>query len=195
MQRKTTKEILAESFKELAEKKPINKITIADITGNCGMTPPTFYRYYKDKYDMISWIYMTGLQKITEQIGCDGYGWQDAVRDIGRFRVENRSYALNAIKHTRGRDAFAGTMGQIHAEALTNVVQKSFPGKELPLDIVTMIKVFSYGVCRLSIEWLLDPPPLTPEKCAELSANCMPEGLKPYLDPNAAAAHYNPPKM
>lgn len=32
MKRKTAKEILAESFREVAEKKPIDKITIKDIT-------------------------------------------------------------------------------------------------------------------------------------------------------------------
>lgn len=44
MKRKTTKEILAESFHELAELKPIDKITIQDIVDNCGYSPATFYR-------------------------------------------------------------------------------------------------------------------------------------------------------
>ena len=34
MKRKTAKEILAESFRELAEKKDIDKITVKDITSN-----------------------------------------------------------------------------------------------------------------------------------------------------------------
>ncbi|MBO5556232.1 MAG: TetR family transcriptional regulator, partial [Oscillospiraceae bacterium] len=72
MIRKTTKELLAESFRELAEQKPINKITIANITDNCGMTQPTFYRYYKDKYDLIAWIYVTDSEKIMGQIGSNG---------------------------------------------------------------------------------------------------------------------------
>jgi AcrR family transcriptional regulator len=50
--RKTTKEILAESFLELAETKRIDKITITEITDNCGMSQPTFYNHFKDKYDL-----------------------------------------------------------------------------------------------------------------------------------------------
>ena len=53
MNRKTTKEILAESYLELAERKTINKISVVDIVENCSMTKPTFYRYFKDKYDLI----------------------------------------------------------------------------------------------------------------------------------------------
>jgi len=49
MKRKTTKDILAESFLELAETKRIDKIRISDITDNCGMSPPTFYNHFRDK--------------------------------------------------------------------------------------------------------------------------------------------------
>lgn len=36
MKSKTAKEILAESFREVAETKQIDKITIRDIVDNCG---------------------------------------------------------------------------------------------------------------------------------------------------------------
>ena len=39
---KTTKEILAESIQELAASKSVEKITIKEITQNCGMTSTTF---------------------------------------------------------------------------------------------------------------------------------------------------------
>ena len=48
MKRKTTKDILAESFLELAMSKRIDKITITDITSNCGMSQPTFYNHFKE---------------------------------------------------------------------------------------------------------------------------------------------------
>ena len=55
MKRKTAKEILAESFRELAEKKSIDRITVKDIAQNCGYSSATFYRQFKDKYDLIAW--------------------------------------------------------------------------------------------------------------------------------------------
>ncbi|MCR4647188.1 MAG: TetR family transcriptional regulator [Oscillospiraceae bacterium] len=57
MKRKTTEELLAGSFLELAQTKRIDKITITEITNNCGMSQPTFYNHFKDKYDLIVWIY------------------------------------------------------------------------------------------------------------------------------------------
>ena len=52
MNRKTTEELLADSFLELAQTKRIDKITITEITNNCGMSQPTFYNHFKDKYDL-----------------------------------------------------------------------------------------------------------------------------------------------
>ena len=57
MKRKTAKEILADSFRELAGTKAIDKITVKDITDNCGYSTATFYRQFTDKYDLIAWEY------------------------------------------------------------------------------------------------------------------------------------------
>ena len=100
MKRKTTKEILAESFMELSEGKPISKITIADITENCSMTSPTLYRHFKDKYDLIAWIYIMMVQDNLAKIGHDGYLWKDTLLDGLRYYAENRKYMVNALKHT-----------------------------------------------------------------------------------------------
>ena len=54
MKRKTAKEVLSESFREIAERKEADKITVKDITENCGYSPATFYRRFRDKYDLIA---------------------------------------------------------------------------------------------------------------------------------------------
>lgn len=60
MKRKTAKEVLAESFQALAAGK--------DITDNCGYSPATFYRQFKDKYDLIAWNYARQTAAITEPV-------------------------------------------------------------------------------------------------------------------------------
>lgn len=48
LKRKTSKGILAESFREVAERKNIDRITVKDITENCGYSPATFYRQIRE---------------------------------------------------------------------------------------------------------------------------------------------------
>lgn len=68
MKRQTAKEILAASFREIAENQPIDKITIKDIAENCGYSQATFYRQFKDKYDLIAWAYTRDLEAILDKL-------------------------------------------------------------------------------------------------------------------------------
>ena len=64
MKLKTTKEVLVESFMELSQKKDVDKITIKEIVGNCGLSPATFYRQFSDKYDLIAWAFYVIIRNI-----------------------------------------------------------------------------------------------------------------------------------
>ena len=47
----TTKLALEASLKELLRTKPIDRITINDLTKHCGISRMTFYYHFKDIYD------------------------------------------------------------------------------------------------------------------------------------------------
>ena len=47
----TTKAALEESLKRLLLKKPLDKITITDITTDCGISRMAFYYHFKDIYE------------------------------------------------------------------------------------------------------------------------------------------------
>ena len=63
MKRKTAKEILADSFHELAEDRQIDKITVREIAANCGYSSATFYRQFRDKYSF--WLIAKELRSKT----------------------------------------------------------------------------------------------------------------------------------
>ena len=54
--RNETDYLLAKSFKEIACEKPVEKITIKDITDRAGVIRPTFYNHFK-----ISMSFWSGL--------------------------------------------------------------------------------------------------------------------------------------
>ena len=51
-----TKEKIAQALKILTTRKSFHKITINDISGECGMTRENFYYHFRDKYDIVNWI-------------------------------------------------------------------------------------------------------------------------------------------
>ena len=52
-----TKKALAQSLKELMGKQSFAKISVADICEGCGMSRKSFYYHFKDKYDLVNWIF------------------------------------------------------------------------------------------------------------------------------------------
>ena len=51
-----TKALLGQKFKELVVKKSFDKITIKMITDEAGVIRPTFYNYFRDKYEVMEWL-------------------------------------------------------------------------------------------------------------------------------------------
>ena len=67
-----TKKALAGALKELMDTKPFQKISVSDICERCQMNRKSFYYHFKDKYDLMNWIYDTefiGVAKITSRDG------------------------------------------------------------------------------------------------------------------------------
>ena len=61
-----TKRALEASLKNLLLKKPLDKITINDITEDCGINRMTFYYHFKDIYDLIEWCCVEDAKKALE---------------------------------------------------------------------------------------------------------------------------------
>ncbi|MBQ9663048.1 MAG: TetR/AcrR family transcriptional regulator C-terminal domain-containing protein [Oscillospiraceae bacterium] len=181
MVRKTTKEILAESFIELAAQKSINRISILDIVENCSLTKPTFYRYFKDKYDLITWIYIREAQKNLSKIGKNGYLWKDTLLDGLHYYEENRKFMLNALKHTSGRDSFIQQINRVDVELITSEIQKKLDADRIPADLNAMIRIYCYGTGQYLCDWLMDSKPASCESVATVMEACIPEQLRPFL--------------
>lgn len=53
LQKSLTRENLIEAFWELYKDKPIEKITVKEITNRAGYNRGTFYAYFKDTYEVL----------------------------------------------------------------------------------------------------------------------------------------------
>ncbi len=181
MKRKTAKELLAESFWELAEEKPIDRITVGDITRNCGYSTATFYRHFKDKYDLIVWAYTQTVADTMNQIGVDGYSWKQTLLEGAKLFMENRNVLANLMLHTSGHDAFISHMTEINYQALKTHILKTSGKTEMDEKTDMYVRMYCMGTVCLTGEWILDKYRVTPEELAVIYENCLPPPLRPYL--------------
>ena len=56
---KNTKIALGNAMKELMVTMPFSKISIEKITLRCNMNRKSFYYHFRDKYELVNWIFDT----------------------------------------------------------------------------------------------------------------------------------------
>lgn len=96
MSKLITKRALAASMKKLMLKKPFDKLTIHDVCADADISRRSFYRYFRDKYDLLSWIYHDDyFSKI--QIRDDWVIW-DYMPQICEYCYEDRQFFKKAVQ-------------------------------------------------------------------------------------------------
>lgn len=181
MKRKTAKEILAASFQELAAVKDIDKITIQEIVDNCDYSPATFYRYFKDKYDLIAWEHTRAVAEIMDKTSADDYLWKQTLYDGARMYYENKDYLVNLLKHTSGHDSFVRYMTEINCTALEKYILSVNGNQGLTREEVMYVKLYCHGIVGLACEWIQGETSTSLERIAEVYENSIPDPLKKYL--------------
>ncbi len=181
MKRKTAKEILADSFLELAEKKTVDKITVMEISENCGYSTTTFYRQFSDKYDLMAWAYTQRLEAILTGFDRDLQGWKRTWLDAALFYNEQKEYLKNLLLHTSGFDSFVRNMQRIHYESLRKIIQETVSPAELDVKMEMYVRAYCQGTVDLTCDWILGKYDAGPKELAEVYENLLPIPLKEYL--------------
>ncbi|MDD6512167.1 TetR/AcrR family transcriptional regulator [Sharpea azabuensis] len=174
MKRQTTKDILVASFQELALKKPIDKITIQDIANESGYSPATFYRHFRDKFDLIAWDYSQHTKNIMNQ----GKDWKASMKEGYLYLNDQKKYMRNLLLHTSGLDSFIRYMAYTSVELITDRI---FIKEELDQNLKAIIKIYAYGSVALTCDWLLDEEKMDIDQVVDIMILALPERLKVLL--------------
>jgi len=99
-----TKLALANSLKGLMVKTAFNKISVSDIVDNCGLTRQAFYYHFRDKYDLMNWIYYTETACFMNSYNKVEH-WLDGLTDLCNYMRRNKTFYINAL-NTSGQNSF-----------------------------------------------------------------------------------------
>ena len=81
-----TKRALEQSLKNLLLKKPLTKITIGDITEDCGINRMTFYYHFKDIYDLVEWACLEDARRALDKKRPMTRGSRDFCKSSKQYR-------------------------------------------------------------------------------------------------------------
>lgn len=178
--RQTTKAFLAESLKELSKFKTVDKITIKELTQNCGLTPPTFYNHFHDKYELMAWIYN---QKIAESMKDFGMTmtFEDVVCRWMEIILEDKTFYLNLIRNACGQNSFRYTTNDHAIDLVVDWIKTRHKLEELSAADIFCLKFFMRATMETINDWCLGKWNYSEREMAKLIVSAMPSFLKPFL--------------
>lgn len=148
-----TKRALEASLKNLLLKKPLDKITITDITEDCGISRMTFYYHFKDIYDLVEWSCEEDATRALE--GKKTYDtWQQGFFQIFEAVLANKPFILN-VYHSVSREQVELYLYRVTYKLLIDVINEKAVNMNVREEDKRFIADFyKYSFVGLMLEWI-----------------------------------------
>lgn len=156
-----TKKAIAEALKQLARKKPFDKISIADITTSCGLNRQTFYYHFQDKYELLNWIYYNEVF-LTVTDGITFENWHGKLCGLLMQMKEDQVFYRNTVKCDQDsfKDYLLSITAAIFADAVETLDVKRVLGEQ---DRKFISEFYAYGICGTILGWIRSGMKESPE--------------------------------
>lgn len=173
-----TKRIIANSLLELCEDKPLEKITVSEIIKKSEAGRQTFYNHFKDKNDLVFWIFkrtLRGGRDIVEKDGFYAY-----LCNVYSQAQQYRKFLKQACKlqgqNSLSEAIYLQTYNFYKLFILSRNGSKVFDDK-----LEFALRLYAHGACAEYIHWANEGMPGEASIQAQYALHCMPECIKQYL--------------
>lgn len=148
---KFTKQKLADSLKDLLTEKPLDKITVKEITDRCGLNRQTFYYNFQDVHGLLIWIFQQ--ETAARHIGDLSRPWQDSFTNAANYLYENKTMVYN-IYHSIGRIQLEQYLRSALIPVFEARIEQEAPGKLSPTAMAFATTFFASGLLGIIFAWL-----------------------------------------
>ena len=158
-----TKYALENSLKKLLAQKPLNKITVSDITEDCGINRMTFYYHFKDIYDLVEWACLEDAKQALEGKKT-AETWQQGFVQIFQAVRENKPFILNVYRCV-SREMVEKYLSPLTENLLMGVIDEISANMVVRSEDKAFIaQVYSYAFIGLLLDWIKDDMREDPEE-------------------------------
>ena len=172
-----TRQNFVDAFWELIKEKPLNKITVGELTRRAGYNRSTFYEYFMDTDDLLSYVENELLEQLKEPL-LEAMPENASLETMFRIVFETMNEKIYLIIGSKGDPTF---LPKVRAELLP-IVQNYFP---IPSDLPE----FDYLICfansamfALMQRWNEQGKDLSTEEMSKLIQDLVLRGLTSRID-------------
>ncbi|QWT17974.1 TetR/AcrR family transcriptional regulator C-terminal domain-containing protein [Collinsella sp. zg1085] len=165
-----TKLWIAQVMKQLMAKKEIENIRVTEICKLARIERPTFYYHFKDKYDLVAWIFFYSAFET------DVISLESAAQSINRMRADFLFYK-RAYRDV-SQNSLWNYMLEYFVDRYTKEAKRILETDVLDTQVLYSIRFYCYGGVGMTKEWLLTDNITSAETVVNMMFASMPACLR-----------------
>lgn len=149
--------LLADSLKQLSETRPIDKITIKEITDRAGVIRPTFYNHFQDKYELLEWIVRTELIEPMVPLINSGMLREGVLIAMKAIRADS-SFYRQAVR-LEGQNSFKEVLCDSIRDLILRYLSTYLKRQKTPYEWITPERIASFyagSMTYIVTDWIMD---------------------------------------
>ncbi len=155
-----TKRMFADAILEIITKKDLSKIRIKELCEYCGTDRQTFYYHFKDKYDLVAWIYQKDLNDSLQQY--NNCFCKEQTKLLLNLIKEKQYFYRKAFENTAQNSLFS-YMRNANSKTTENILKEQLHLDKLTEEQLFVIKYNSYAWVGCLSEWIASKCNPSPE--------------------------------
>lgn len=165
------------SLIELLESYPFEKITVSQITSNCGIAKRTFYYHFRDKYDLALWSFTHQLEKY--YVSSDSVTFSSMVHYSIEVVWKDRVMLRNIINYT-GQNNFRQSVSGPMVELYERIIHEKY-GDSITPAIRSALEFYTGGQIAYAEAGLTAAEVPDVESTFAVFKACAPEIIRKYF--------------
>lgn len=169
---------LFDALYALMQRRTIEELTVGDILEQAHVSRSSFYRHYRDKYELLTTSYKHILE--STYLRClHGSPWKKSATSLYTVLAEHPAFFKHALAST-GPNSLRQYICDISMECYEEIFRQH--GQDLRGDwrLFTAVKSHIYGTCEITCEWAQEGMRHSPQEMIDLFYYVTPDCLKPY---------------
>ncbi len=175
-----TKKAIADGMKQLMQETCFDRITTADILQVSSISRKTFYYHFRDKYDVVNWIFETEIVgNIMECTTLDS--WHEASYRMCRYFKQNCVFYKNAV-NANGQNCFIQFLHVMVVGQMERLCKDAREQKRINDEDFTFLVEFYYSAfIGVFIPWVKDDMREDPDKLVRRWIGVTDKSLEHYI--------------
>lgn len=172
-----TRQDIIDAFNRLITRVEFEQITAQSIAEEACISKATFYRYFKDKYDVMNHNYKQVLDTNLLRESTTNY------RNLYCNLYKDGETRLRAIKgafKSTGINSFENYIYSYSTEVVERITRMNRSGEGLTETEKLQLDVFCYGISYMYKKWIFGQYDIDPEEAADKLFELMPVTLRDY---------------